>query len=189
MVKYAVNVRTREDASGPVEAPAVSDVKKRIRAVCQGNAICPAGTLDCCSLAWELRIRYRDCPVKIGVFGCSGPCLRAAGHRGCYDYEICGGCMVQPETQYCIHCGKCEKHCPVRAIRMTDGVPLPDGERCVRCGVCARSCPVNAWNTRPGFLLSARGERPVFVHTKDELFALLDRKIQRGNELVNTEET
>ena len=98
MVKYAVNALTR-DRLWPVKATAASDVKKRIRAVCQGNAICPAGSLDCCSLAWELRARYGDCPVKIGVFGCSGPCLRAAGHRGCYDYEICGGCMVQPETQ------------------------------------------------------------------------------------------
>lgn len=188
MVKYAVNVLTRERL-WPVKAPAASDVKKRIRAVCQGNAICPAGSLDCCSLAWELRARYGDCPVKIGVFGCSSPCLRAARHGDRYDYEIRGGWLAQPETQFCIHCGKCERRCPVRAIRIMDGVPRPDGERCVRCGVCARACPVSAWSTVPGFLLSARGEKPVFVSTKAELLTLLDRKIQRGNERVNTEKT
>lgn len=47
-------------------------------------------------------------------------------------------------TEQCIHCGKCEKNCPDKAIKMKDGVPEWKKSSCVMCSACINRCPVQA---------------------------------------------
>lgn len=46
-------------------------------------------------------------------------------------------------TDACVHCGKCEKVCPVRNIRLTEGVPVFH-HRCEQCMACIQWCPTHA---------------------------------------------
>lgn len=41
----------------------------------------------------------------------------------------------------CISCGKCEKECPVSAIKLQNGKPLWVKDKCAMCLHCLHSCP------------------------------------------------
>ncbi len=43
----------------------------------------------------------------------------------------------------CIACKRCEKVCPVGAIKVIDNVAVIDYEKCIDCGKCADVCPRN----------------------------------------------
>jgi uncharacterized protein (DUF362 family) len=43
----------------------------------------------------------------------------------------------------CIKCGKCMKHCPMKAINMNP-YPEVDYKKCIRCFCCVEVCPTNA---------------------------------------------
>lgn len=45
---------------------------------------------------------------------------------------------------WCEGCGRCVDRCGQKAIRVVDGVAVPDPARCVLCGYCASVCPVFA---------------------------------------------
>jgi len=38
-------------------------------------------------------------------------------------------------------CHACEKHCPVKAVKIVDGVPTVDRNACIGCGACEHYCP------------------------------------------------
>jgi len=38
-------------------------------------------------------------------------------------------------------CTACERHCPVKAIRLVKGVPVVDAAACIGCGACENLCP------------------------------------------------
>ena len=40
-------------------------------------------------------------------------------------------------------CHACEKHCPVKAIRLVDGFPHVDPNACTGCGACEHYCPAH----------------------------------------------
>lgn len=42
----------------------------------------------------------------------------------------------------CIGCMKCEKACPVEAVKVTDFLSRVDQEKCIQCGKCVEVCPV-----------------------------------------------
>jgi len=40
-----------------------------------------------------------------------------------------------------VECHACEKHCPVRAVKLIGGFPVVDRAACVGCGACEHYCP------------------------------------------------
>ena len=42
----------------------------------------------------------------------------------------------------CIACGKCERVCPVGAVKVVDNLAVIDENLCISCGKCAEGCPV-----------------------------------------------
>ena len=47
------------------------------------------------------------------------------------------------DTGKCSRCGKCFKHCPMKAISMNP-YPVVDVKKCIRCFCCIEICPTNA---------------------------------------------
>ena len=47
-------------------------------------------------------------------------------------------------TDACISCGKCERGCPLRVIRMENGRPVWQTGSCAHCMACIQNCPVGA---------------------------------------------
>ena len=40
-----------------------------------------------------------------------------------------------------ISCNACERHCPVSAITLENGLPIVDEQLCIGCGACENLCP------------------------------------------------
>ncbi len=61
-----------------------------------------------------------------------------------------------------IRCTACERHCPVKAIKLVKGVPVVDASACIGCGACENLCPARPL---PGMKVDGvevhRVERPV----------------------------
>ena len=51
--------------------------------------------------------------------------------------------MIQIDIDKCIGCKACEKDCPGRAIKVTDG-KAEYAKKCILCGHCVAICPQNA---------------------------------------------
>ncbi len=69
------------------------------------------------------------------------------------------------ETQ-CQDCYKCLRHCPVKAIRVSNGHAMIIPEMCVACGTCVAVCPVKAKRIRNDLGRARRlvsGQRPVYA--------------------------
>ena len=48
--------------------------------------------------------------------------------------------IVHPKNG-CTECWNCVRVCPVKAIRIINGVSEVVQEKCVACGLCASTCP------------------------------------------------
>lgn len=62
----------------------------------------------------------------------------------------------------CIHCGNCEKSCPLGNIAMKDGIPVWQGN-CTNCMSCYHHCPKNAIH----FGKATLGKGQYFFKTQD----------------------
>lgn len=51
---------------------------------------------------------------------------------------------VRLDTDKCLGCTNCIKHCPTEAIRVRQGKAKIIAERCIDCGECIRVCPYHA---------------------------------------------
>jgi len=52
--------------------------------------------------------------------------------------------VVQACKKGCIACKKCEKTCPVDAIRVEENLARIDVEKCTNCGLCVEACPTGS---------------------------------------------
>ncbi|MGM0600006.1 MAG: 4Fe-4S binding protein [Candidatus Rifleibacteriota bacterium] len=86
-----------------------------------------------------------------------------------------------------IPCDPCVYACPVKAIKMREGItdkPVLDFEKCTGCGLCVAKCPglaifiVNK-NISPGKASVSMSYELLPLPAKDEMVTLLDRA---GNE-------
>ncbi len=55
---------------------------------------------------------------------------------------------VTLDSDKCVGCTNCIKHCPTQAIRVRDGKATIISERCIDCGECIRVCPHHAKKAR-----------------------------------------
>jgi len=76
------------------------------------------------------------CPRKLML-------LRPAKNKvyvGCSSHDpikkVAAACKVE-----CIACKKCEKVCPVEAIKVIDNLAVIDYAKCTSCGECVKACP------------------------------------------------
>ena len=46
-------------------------------------------------------------------------------------------------TEDCVHCGRCERLCPLNNISLKDGKPVW-GKECTHCMACIANCPTEA---------------------------------------------
>ena len=151
-------------------------------AVCQGNAICPAGCIDACALSQKLKQRYAKEEILIGVYGCPNSCLRAGWCRKKFDLKVCGGQEIFVDAAVCIRCGSCVKKCPSGALALQEGTISLKKEKCLYCGVCEQVCPVCAFTAEAGYLLTNRADHSThaqFFRKEDELFHSLDQYLGR----------
>lgn len=137
--------------------PGVCGPRVRTVTACQGNVICPSGTIDSYKIAKELDKRYyaRELPhkFKFGVTGCQNNCLKAEEN----DIGIKGALDVHWEKEKCTFCGVCEKACRVGAIKIEEDNITLDTEKCNYCGRCEKSCPTGAWEGESGYIVSFGG--------------------------------
>ncbi len=59
--------------------------------------------------------------------------------------------MAQTVLPNCVHCGRCERVCPTKAIEMVESarghrpVPAVDPALCIGCGACQDACPASPY--------------------------------------------
>lgn len=56
------------------------------------------------------------------------------------------GRMFRVDPEKCIHCGKCERVCPMRNIRIGEDGKFSFGGNCLMCARCSFGCPTDAFN-------------------------------------------
>ena len=127
--------------------------------------LCPSGTLlgalPLLGMNESLRAQtgglfYWKLGVLVGIVILSIKCFRPFCQYLCPLGAIYGWfnrfCLVQIhwEKEQCIHCGLCEKACPV-------GLTLEEISRsaqCIRCGECTKACPQSCLSLRKAGLKS-----------------------------------
>lgn len=79
-------------------------------------------------------------------------------------------------------CHACEKHCPVKAIKLVDGFPVVDANVCIGCGACEHYCPA-----RPQTAIRVvpyEYHRVVKPMDESDLIAEMKTQLDRGKTLV-----
>ncbi len=62
----------------------------------------------------------------------------------------------------CIGCGLCEKNCPTKTIKLSDGKPIFTKERCAMCFACIHRCEMGAVS-----YANKTGDNGQYVHPKE----------------------
>ena len=135
----------------------------------------------------ELDFRYGYC--KPGCVRCGEVCpvnaITAVDPKAKRDIHV--GYAVWSKAR-CVRvtvgdeCHACEKHCPVKAIKIIDGFPVVDTALCIGCGACEHYCPA-----RPATAIRVLGnETHRMVRPMDEtdLLAELWSCLKEGKTLV-----
>ena len=84
--------------------------------------------------------------------------------------------LISRNAEGCTECWACVRHCPARAIVITDGEVRVLSERCVECGACVQSCANGGFVVRddlPAVRALLASERPVVAILASEYAAAL----------------
>jgi len=60
----------------------------------------------------------------------------------------------------CIHCRKCEQHCPAKAMTYRRGIRINES-KCIQCCCCQELCPVGALEVADPWLIRWLGRRRI----------------------------
>ncbi len=104
-------------------------------AICIENGIAHVDTRKCggcglCAKACPNHLITLFPDVRHVVVTCSNHDKGAVVRRKC--------------TNGCIACGKCERGCPVGAVKVVGNLAVIDYDKCINCGKCEAECPVHA---------------------------------------------
>lgn len=89
-------------------------------------------------------IRISEIKALIKNHECTEFGSSAAAKLGRKTYHSFAATKKYHVTEKCISCGKCEKNCPDKAIRLVNGRPTWVKNRCSLCMGCINRCPVSA---------------------------------------------
>jgi len=98
--------------------------------VCNGVAVVDNDKCKACAMC------VKECPrhiISIVPYKNSAVVRCSNKDKGAVTRKVC--------SAGCIGCKKCEKNCPVNAIKVTDFCASIDPSLCTGCGVCADNCP------------------------------------------------
>ncbi len=137
--------------TGPKVRPIVS---------CKGTT-CQFGLIDTFGLSLKIHERfykgYHDVKLphkfKIAVGGCPNNCVKPDIN----DIGIIGQRIPEPIEGKCRDCKLCEKTCPMKAIKVTNGVLEIDEELCNNCGRCVKKCGALAIDCTDGYKMTIGG--------------------------------
>lgn len=79
-------------------------------------------------------------------------------------------------------CHACEKHCPVKAIRIVDGFPVVDTNACIGCGACEHYCPARPQTAIR--VVANEYHRVVTPVSEADLIAEMKSRLAEGKTLV-----
>ena len=170
--------------TGPVVRPIVS---------CKGTT-CQYGLIDTYGLSEKIHLRFYQGyhkvklphKFKIAVGGCPNNCVKPdlndlgiVGQRvPVLDFSKCRGCKV---------C-QIEKACPIKNLKVVDGMVTYNAEGCNNCGRCVAKCPFGVTaESRDGYKVYIGGRwgkrfangRPLdkLFTSEDEVLDLLERTL------------
>lgn len=146
---------TRRIKSSPVLPPGAHGVK-HFTSKCVGCGLCAAACPSKCLRPSTDPRRFGRVELDFRHGWCKPHCVKCA--------EVCPAGAIEPigfdrkrlvhvghaiwskdiclRTAEGVDCHACEKHCPVRAVKLIGGVPVIDKIACVGCGACEHYCPV-----------------------------------------------
>lgn len=124
----------------------------------------------------------------IFICSCCNCCcniLQGITKFGYFNTLMTSSCLATVDTDKCTGCRKCEKACPINAIKMIETKPLPEGEKkqkkfyakvdsfmCLGCGVCALKCEKEALNLKK--------RKPKVIHPETTFERTLLACLERG---------
>ncbi len=85
---------------------------------------------------------------QVAICNCCWDCCGVLGsyNRGIIPLKLAGHVLARAaEPDACVGCGRCERFCPVSAVRVFEERPAVDSSRCIGCGQCAVQCPVECF--------------------------------------------
>lgn len=145
----------RRGKPNPVLPPGAHGVK-RFASKCVGCGLCAAACPSKCLRPSTDPSRFGRVELDFRHGWCKPHCVTCA--------EVCPAGAIEPvgfdrkrlihvghaiwskdlclRTTEGVDCHACEKHCPVKAVKLIKGVPVIDKGACLGCGACEHYCPV-----------------------------------------------